>query len=146
MSYKKQNAVDFDLYWQRYNTCTYEAMGILLDSLPENPGNILEVGCGTGNALMMLKERFPTAYLTGVDPSAAMLECAQKKLPDRYLLQGMIEDVPREKYDLLVSMSMFHYVAHPAQWLSHAQSLLSTKGHLLLLDWNGSAPLLFLRR
>ena len=146
VSYEQQSAIAFDQRWKRYNECTYEAMGILLDSLPEDPGNVLDVGCGTGNALRMLKKRFPTAYLTGVDPSVAMLACAQKKLPDAHLLQGTIEDVPHGKYDLLVSMSMLHYIENPAQWLSHAKALLTEEGHLLLLDWNGSAPLLFLRR
>lgn len=44
------------------------------------PQNILEVGCGTGKNLARLRQLFPTARLTGLDLSEAMLAQARRKL------------------------------------------------------------------
>ena len=43
------------------------------------PARILEVGCGTGKNLVLLNQRFPTAHITGLDLSEAMLEKARRK-------------------------------------------------------------------
>ncbi|MBU1672435.1 MAG: class I SAM-dependent methyltransferase [Actinobacteria bacterium] len=37
-------------------------------------GDVLDLGCGTGNLLAVLADRFPAARLVGVDPSSGMLE------------------------------------------------------------------------
>jgi ubiquinone/menaquinone biosynthesis C-methylase UbiE len=47
--------------------------------LPEEPKNILEIGCGTGNVLVALQEHYPGAKVTGVDISSSMLKVAKKK-------------------------------------------------------------------
>lgn len=43
------------------------------------PERILEIGCGTGFHLSRLQQRFPDAEITGIDPSAAMLNKARSK-------------------------------------------------------------------
>lgn len=43
------------------------------------PTNILEVGCGTGRNLAVLRRLFPNAALTGVDLSPHMLEIARRR-------------------------------------------------------------------
>ncbi len=43
------------------------------------PGRILEVGCGTGRNLVELARLFPTARITGLDLSQAMLARARRK-------------------------------------------------------------------
>jgi trans-aconitate 2-methyltransferase len=43
----------------------------------ECPKRVVDLGCGTGNALPVLAARFPNAELVGVDSSPAMLEKAR---------------------------------------------------------------------
>ena len=44
---------------------------------PDTAGTILEVGCGAGHALGLLRERFPRARLIGIDRSAGQVTRAR---------------------------------------------------------------------
>lgn len=45
-------------------------------------GTVIDVGCGTGNALVELSQEFQFKQMYGVEPSAGMLKIAKGKLPD----------------------------------------------------------------
>ncbi|MGV6809401.1 MAG: class I SAM-dependent methyltransferase [bacterium] len=44
------------------------------------PKRILEIGCGTGQNLLRLRQYFPQAHIVGLDASETMLAVAQKQL------------------------------------------------------------------
>lgn len=73
----------------------------LLNPLPGR--RFLDVGCGTGNGLMMLRDS--GLSLTGLDPSPYMLDAARAMLGNRAdLHRGIAEDLPFED-------NAFHYVS-----------------------------------
>ena len=41
------------------------------------PGDILDIGCGTGRLLRKIRERWPYARLIGVDPAEGMVKRAR---------------------------------------------------------------------
>lgn len=45
----------------------------------DNPGKIIDIGCGPGNSTKELYNRFPNAHIVGVDKSSNMLEKAKEK-------------------------------------------------------------------
>ena len=45
------------------------------------PERVVDLGCGAGNVTVILKQRFPSAEVTGVDSDAAMLEKARAAAP-----------------------------------------------------------------
>ncbi|MDE2586031.1 MAG: methyltransferase domain-containing protein, partial [Betaproteobacteria bacterium] len=60
-----------------------EVMGRMaerLDYVNLEPGRIVDLGCGTGAAQALLKQRFPQAQYLGLDNSLSMLSAAQSKL------------------------------------------------------------------
>lgn len=67
--------------------------GWLANGLPAGvaAGIVLDVGCGTGYALRLLRERLPTARLIGVDLSPAMLANVE---PPAHRLTGDAERLP----------------------------------------------------
>ena len=140
-------AHEYDIRWRRYNRCTSNLLRTLLSEVPGTPQQILDVGCGTGNGLAILHQQFPEAQIVGLDPSEVMLNVAQgKRLANVRLQQGVLRDLGVEQYDLITSMSMFHYVQEPEQWLQHIRSHLAPGGHVVLVDWDASGTLLGLRR
>jgi tRNA (cmo5U34)-methyltransferase len=83
---------------------------------PSTPWSILELGCGTGNLSLSLREMFPNAQLTLVDLSPDMLTQAMLKLgsPDRQvdLVPGsfMALEFQPGQFDLVVSSMALHHL------------------------------------
>lgn len=72
---------------------------------------ILDVGCGTGYLCRELRQRFPSAQVTGVDIAHEMIRVASAADPEgTYICRdftGMA--FPDGKYDLIVSTSALHW-------------------------------------
>lgn len=78
------------------------------------PLSILELGCGTGNLSLYIREIFPQAKLTLVDLSAEMLEHAAQKLGSKEVAlvnQGFMDLAFADKtFDMVVSSMALHHL------------------------------------
>jgi len=83
------------------------------------PWSILELGCGTGNLSLFVRDSFPNAHLTLVDLSADMLAQAALKLNNSGLsaqqinpVQGGFMELAFEpgQFDLVVSSMALHHL------------------------------------
>src|SRR3954465_7812524 len=72
---------------------------------------LLDVGCGTGNYAAELSERCG-CRVSGVDPSAAMLENASGAAPWEALFVGAAESLPfpDAAFDVVISTDVIHHV------------------------------------
>ena len=50
-----------------------------LDAVERHPRHVLDIGCGTGAAALALSERFPDAWVEGIDISEQMIAEARRK-------------------------------------------------------------------
>lgn len=55
-----------------------------LDYMRIAPQRILDLGCGTGHAMSLLRERYPNAYLAGLDIALAMTATARAHMSPRW--------------------------------------------------------------
>lgn len=96
-----------------------------------NPKKILDIGCGPGNSTQVLAQRFPNAYILGIDKSSNMIETAKKDYPN---LEFKICDVDK---DLSILDNDFDVVFSNAciQWIPNHNKLL--KNMIGLLKPNG---------
>lgn len=82
----------------------------------ESEGQLLDVGTGSGAIVISLASELSNWQMTGLDISAEALEVAQQNLEKHQvavqvqLLQGDLAELPRQKYDLIVSNPP--YIAH----------------------------------
>jgi trans-aconitate 2-methyltransferase len=75
------------------------------------PSRVVDLGCGAGNVTALLKRRFPTATVTGVDGSAPMLARARAAVPDCAFSQADIAAwAPDEAPDLIYSNAALHWL------------------------------------
>ncbi len=74
-------------------------------------GKILDVGTGSGNFLVVLKEVFPNANVTGIDPNTDSLKEASEKFPDVQFqkMSAEIIEFPDNLFDVAaISMALHH--------------------------------------
>jgi trans-aconitate 2-methyltransferase len=99
----------------------------------DNPGKIIDIGCGPGNSTQILVQRWPDSVITGVDNSPAMIEKARNDYPEldwRILDAG--KDAIEEKYDLIFSNATIQWIPNHADLLKRFYKLLSDKGQIAI--------------
>ena len=94
--------------------------GVLLGALAEanDPGNILDIGTGTGVIALMLAQRFISAIIDGVEIDQSAAKTAGRNFENSPFadslnifplsIQGFFDEYPERKYDLIVSNPPFH--------------------------------------
>ena len=94
--------------------------------------SILEVGCGTGNTLRVLRAAFPGATVVGVDASATGLAFARRRSRG-WLVQARIEQLPfRHSFDLIAAFDVLEHVEDEAAGLRHLRTMLRPGGMLIM--------------
>lgn len=95
---------------------------LIMDLLaPRERETVLDVGCGTGEHLLLFRER--GCDVTGLDPSAAMLEIAAQKLGARATLhKGVAEDLPFEDntFDIVTLITTLEFTDDPRKAIQEA--------------------------
>jgi ubiquinone/menaquinone biosynthesis C-methylase UbiE len=77
---------------------------------------VLDLGCSIGQCTTALKDRFPTAEVTGLDVGLPMVRYAHKRATDLgvevHFRQGLAEDtrLPAGQYDVILAYILFHEV------------------------------------
>lgn len=106
-----------------------------LASRYDEPSAILDVGCGSGRLLRAAHRRWPGARLSGVDPSAGMIEAGRRLTPAELYVTGA-ESVPLgdSSVDLVFSTIAFHHWADPAAGLREVVRVLRPGGRFVLAD------------
>ena len=108
-------------------------------------GQILDLGCGTGEITCELARRFPDATFEGVDHSEAGIARAQHHAQTLSLsnitfrIADAEHDTPARPVDLITMFDSFHHVTKPAAFIERMGNCCS---RFLLIepqgDWKGS--------
>ena len=80
--------------------------------------HVLEIGCGTGNLTLMLKQRHPRTHVVALDPDAHALDIARRKAERTHCevrwVQGFGDAIPSADaaFDCVLSSFMLHHLTH----------------------------------
>jgi ubiquinone/menaquinone biosynthesis C-methylase UbiE len=104
--------------------------------------DILDIGCGTGTLVVMLKRQFAPAQIIGLDPDPKALRRAKIKARRAavsvQLDQGFADELPykNESFDRVFSSFMFHHLddEHREKTLREVLRVLKPAGAFHLLD------------
>ena len=102
----------------------------ILQYIPENAEEVLEVGCGRGVTGKMMEERLG-CRVTGVELNPLAAEDAKKNISGVILgdIQGLnIED----KYDAVVATELFEHLNYPEDFLNKMKKVLNPGGSIIL--------------
>lgn len=104
--------------------------------VPEQPNSMLDVGCGTGRLLRSIHECWPDAALTGVDPTAGMVEMARELTPYATFKLSFAEELPLPdtSMDVVTSTFSFHHWSDQVAGLREIARVLRPEGYFFLAD------------
>ncbi len=70
----------------------------------EAPRKVVDLGCGPGNSTQILRARWPSANVCGIDNSAAMIDAARASFPGgNWVLADLSELSADQSYDVVFS-------------------------------------------
>lgn len=104
---------------------------------------ILDVGCGTGVLVLLIKQKYPGAEVYGVDADPKILELARKKAQKENLKinfrQSLAEDLsfPDRFFDVVVSSMTLHHIPtrYKKKALRETFRVLKPTGWCLIVDF-----------
>jgi trans-aconitate 2-methyltransferase len=91
---------------------TRPALDLLAHVPIDDPGTVIDLGCGPGNSTELLLYRYPNAEVTGLDLSPDMIAKARKRLPEvRFDLGDIATWAPAMTPDLIFSNATLQWLA-----------------------------------
>ncbi len=98
------------------------------------PGHILDIGCGTGNYTLLLRDKFKDAEIKAIDISRDMVAIARRKCVNSGI-DFSVADAERleltDKFDLITSNATFQWFDDLKSSLSKYSSALAHGGSML---------------
>jgi SAM-dependent methyltransferase len=130
-------ARDYSDKLSRFNAFAQPELRRLIRGLDLKSGmHVLDVGCGTGEALnWFLGEVSPAGRVVGVDLAAAHVAAARRQAsPQIEVLQGNLFDDLFEpaSFDLIWCVNTINHLTDPAAGVMHLATLLRDAGHVAI--------------
>ncbi len=128
--YKQQHQLEKSHWWFIGRR---RILGEAMDRLSISGSRILDVGCGTGANLSVLKEKFPTFVFHGVDFELEPLRFCRAEHSDA-LSQADVTDLPFKSstFDLIVGLDTLEHVRDDARALKELLRISRPGGSILL--------------
>ncbi|WP_230351388.1 trans-aconitate 2-methyltransferase [Lelliottia sp. WAP21] len=121
------------LYLQYGAERTRPAVELLARVALDDITDVVDLGCGPGNSTALLRQRWPSAQITGVDVSPAMLEQARVALPDcRFVEMDIGKYRPAHPLSVIFANASLQWVPNHYELLPHLVSLLKLNGVLAI--------------
>lgn len=99
--------------------------------------DVVDVGCGTGGALLAMASSFPASRFTGVDPSTVAIARAEERtdeLDNVTLVEGTTADLEQDSADLVTAFDCLHDMARPDRALVDLRRVVRSDGLVIVKD------------
>ncbi|MBN1945243.1 MAG: class I SAM-dependent methyltransferase [Bradymonadales bacterium] len=127
-------------YWRLMAASRFR-LDTLLDAIARrDPRSVVDLGCGGGQLLRLVRQRLPAAETAGVDLSEAQIEADRRDDPaGRYLAADLSQPsrFPEDwqgRFDVVVAMEVIEHLDRPELLLANARDLARPGGGVLLLS------------
>ncbi len=128
---------DYSRKLSQFNSFAQPELRRLIENLGLSPGmNVLDAGCGTGEALpWLLEEVKPSGHVVGIDLAAAHVRAARRfASADIEVLQGELLKAPLTPgtFDLIWCVNTVNHLHDPVQGVNRLATLLRARGRIAL--------------
>ncbi len=101
--------------------------------------NVLEIGCGRGNTLHQLGEKFPLSQFTGVELSVESIRYANKRKKTSGNVHFRVDDaheVDYTEFDIVIAFDTVHDLRNPMAVLQKISRSIRDSGIFIMLEFN----------
>lgn len=131
-----QRQIFNDVYFQK-------KLNKIITLTQEKKPNILDVGCGWGNFLQVVKNN-SLPYL-GIDLSPSAIKiCREEKLNCREADLIKLSKINGQKYSVITFFQVIEHLKNPLEYLKAAKKMLKKSGILLITTPNNRSPFRYL--
>ena len=113
------------------------------------PAAVVDVGCGTGNLALAVAERWPSARVTGVDPSAAFVRAARQRAGSSQVRfeVGDAQNLPLPggSVDASLACLVLNFVPDPSRAVAEMSRVTRPGGTVAACVWDYSDGMSMLR-
>ena len=106
---------------------------------------VADIGCGFGNAVVLIAEAFPNSQVFGFDISEVSIEVATERarsIPNATFQTAGVEEVAvNPGFDLITTFDVIHDLANPGAGLNRIREALSEDGQYLMMEPHASSNL-----
>ncbi|MFB9690883.1 class I SAM-dependent methyltransferase [Amycolatopsis plumensis] len=104
---------------------------------------VLDLGCGTGNAIAVAARAFPASHFTGLDINASVVEQASENKPENaeFVVGDAAELTADPPYDVITAFDAIHDQDRPDVVLRRIREALAEDGLFFMVDTNFSSHL-----
>lgn len=112
--------------------------------------NVLDIGCGGGDALKKMSLAITTGHLTGADYSEVSVELSKKNNIDDInsgkmeIIQASVENLPFDdnSFNIIYTIESFYFWNNPVECLKEVRRVLAPNGiFMIIADIHGDAEL-----
>jgi len=117
-----------------------------------NPiGNLIDLGCGSGNLIIQIAKAFPNLDLIGIDISKEIISLAEKRAKEHSLDRkitfklGNVENMPfpDNSMDFIISTFSLHHWLDPMNAFKEIYRVLKKSGTCLIFDFRRNSRKFF---
>jgi trans-aconitate 2-methyltransferase len=132
-----------ELYLKFHAERTQPSMDLVARIELTAPRCIIDLGCGPGNSTQVLRARWPSAQICGLDSSPQMIEKARAEYPDAdWILADAGSWIPENPYDLVYSNATLQWIPRHDALIARWFAAVAPGGALAIqVPANESSPL-----
>lgn len=135
---KEADSIFYESYVKRsFGSLKEDRLKRVLARIPAGAQSMLDIGCGLGRNLVLLKQHYPHASLHGTDVAQAAVD-AVKQLGFEAVRCDASEEIPypNGSFDVVFCGEVIEHVVHTDHLLQEIRRVLTPNGRLLLTTPN----------
>jgi trans-aconitate 2-methyltransferase len=107
---------------------------LLRDLPPDDRRYVIDLGCGPGYTTALLLERFPHAFVTGVDGSEAMVAEARERVPGAQFVVGDVTQPLKLPAQVMYARLLLGHLPDQSAALANWAGALRSRGGLVVCE------------
>lgn len=132
--------IEWDEYWRKYTPSKAEKWLIVertqiintyLDKLPAVTKEIMEVGCGYGSSIRLIKQSRTDVKCYALDNSRVAIKLIKKDIPNTFVADCRVTPFPGNKFDLIFSAGVMEHFRDETPFLFEMYKILKSDGYLI---------------